>query len=256
LACERQQGCFECRTATPVSKIHKKIEKPGEGSLGFDTFCYYDGWKRIVLLLHDRNVNGGCMNIETSGMPASDSHLANKIAKLVEEKGWNQEDFARISNLNRHTVRLILNGGPKRKLRNATVSQCAEAFGLSVHDLRTLPVDRLLLRIRGKAPIDEESLKLLYDQAVLPELIRWLERNPQRATEFTTEEIQELLTMQDAGGPMERLGVEHFVEWIERRRKLLCQVRVVAGSEYLDVLETIVGLFFEKVGRNSRTNSR
>ena len=39
------------------------------------------------------------------------TELAFKIAKLVEERGWNQELFARISKLNRHTVRQILNAG-------------------------------------------------------------------------------------------------------------------------------------------------
>ena len=182
--------------------------------------------------------------------PGSEADLANKIAKLVEEKGWNQEDFARISNLNRHTVRMILHGGPKRRLRNATVSQCAEALGLSVNDLRTLSLDRLLMRVRGQAPADEEALKRLYAQAALPELTGWLERNPDRAAELRPDEVDELLVMQEPGGPLERLGVEHFVELIERRRKLLCQVRQIAGTEYLDALETVVGLFFEKVTRN------
>ena len=40
------------------------------------------------------------MNAVTAG-PNGD--LANKIARLVEERGWNQEDFARIANLNRHS---------------------------------------------------------------------------------------------------------------------------------------------------------
>ena len=71
--------------------------------------------------------------------------LANKITRLVEERGWNQEDFARISKLNRHTVRQILHGGPKRRLRNATVSQCAEALGLSVSELRTQPLSRYVV---------------------------------------------------------------------------------------------------------------
>ena len=66
------------------------------------------------------------MNAVTAG-PNGD--LANKIARLVEERGWNQEDFARISKLNRHTVRQILHGGPQRQLRNATVSQCARRWG-------------------------------------------------------------------------------------------------------------------------------
>ncbi len=173
--------------------------------------------------------------------------LALKIAKLVEEKGWNQEDFARISNLNRHTVRLILHGGKKRKRRNATVSQCAEALGLTVHELRSLPLDRLLMRIHGKVAADDEALKLLYDRATLPELTSWLQRNADRATELLPDEIEELLDMQAPGGPMERLGVEHFVELIERRRTLVSQVRMIAGTEYLDTLETLVKLMFDKV---------
>ena len=173
--------------------------------------------------------------------------LARKIAKLVEEKGWNQEDFARISNLNRHTVRQILHGGSKRRLRNATVSQCAEALGLTVNELRSLPIDRLLMRMHGKVPADDEALKLLYDRATLPELVSWLQRNPDRAAELRPDEIEELLEMQAPGGPMERLGVEHFVELIERRRRLMCQVRIIAGTEYLDLLEQLVGLLYEKV---------
>ena len=108
---------------------------------------------------------------------AAGAELANKIARLVEERGWNQEDFACISKLNRHTVRQILHGGPKRRLRNATVSQCAEALGLTVSELRNLPLERLLPRMHGKPPADEEALKLLYERATLPDLVNWLERN-------------------------------------------------------------------------------
>jgi transcriptional regulator with XRE-family HTH domain len=183
----------------------------------------------------------------STGAPAAGGDLALKIARLVEEKGWNQEDFARISNLNRHTVRQILHGGPKRKLRNATVSQCAEALGLTVSELRSLPLDRLLMRVHGKVPADDEALKLLYDRATLPDLVSWLERNPDRAAELQPDEVEELLQMQAPGGPMERLGVEHFVELIERRRRLICQVRQIAGTEYLELMEQLVGLVFEKV---------
>src|SRR6266536_66386 len=187
----------------------------------------------------------------TTGDPGAGGELAHKIAKLVEEKGWNQEDFARISNLNRHTVRLILHGGPKRRLRNATVSQCADALGLTVNELRTLPLDRLLMRVHGKVPADEEALKLLYERATLPEFVNWLERNPDRAAELRPDEIHELLDLQAAGGPMERLGVEHFVELIERRRTLIRQVRLIAGTEYMDLLEKMVGLMAEKVTRGN-----
>jgi len=184
------------------------------------------------------------MNAVTAG---SGSDLSNKIARLVEEKGWNQEDFARISKLNRHTVRQILHGGPKRRLHNATVSQCAEALGLTVSELRNLPLDRLLPRMHGKPPADDEALKLLYERAALPDLVSWLERNRDRAAEFRPDEIQEMLDMQSPGGPLDKLGVERCVDMIERRRMLVAQVKVIAGTEYLELLEQLVRLMLEKV---------
>ena len=71
---------------------------------------------------------------------ADGPELSFKIGKLVEEKGWNQEDFARISNLNRHTVRQILHGGPKRRLRNATVGflKTLVTEGADVYQLSSL----------------------------------------------------------------------------------------------------------------------
>jgi transcriptional regulator with XRE-family HTH domain len=175
------------------------------------------------------------------------AELANKIARLVEERGWNQEDFARISQLNRHTVRQILHGGPKRKLRNATVSQCSEALGLTVSELRNLPLERLLPRMHGKPPADEEALNLLTQRAALPDFVAWLGRNADRATQFLPDEVQELLDMQGPGGPLEKLGVENCVDLIERRRAIVRQVRAIAGTEYLDLLEQLVKLMHEKV---------
>ena len=190
--------------------------------------------------------------------------LAYKIARLVEEKGWNGEDFARISQLNRHTVRQILQSGgdrpdkagDARRLRNATVGQCAVAFGLTVNELRSLPLDRLLARVHGHPPGGEEALQLLADRATLPEFVTWLERNPDRAAAFRPDEVGEVLDLQAAGGPMERLGVEHFVGLIERRRELLRRVGVVAGTEYLAFLEQFVGLVFDKVQRSSDQGDR
>ncbi len=168
--------------------------------------------------------------------------LANKIARLVEERGWNQEDFARISQLNRHTVRTILNSDANRRLRNATVSQCAEALGLTVNELRTLPLERLLPRMHGKRPADEALLKMLAANSTLPELTAWLERNDERCAEFNEDEVEELLKMQEPGGALERLGVEQCVEMLERRRRLLAQVRTIAGTEYLELVEQVVEL--------------
>jgi hypothetical protein len=174
-------------------------------------------------------------------------NLAHKIARLVEERGWNQEDFARIANLNRQTARQILvHGG--RRLRNVTISRCAKALGLPVNDLRNLPLERLLPRMNGQAPLqNEERLQQLYERATQPELLAWLERNPERARQLTAEDVDELLSMQGTGGPLNNFGVERFIELMTRKRKLIQQVTAIAGTEYLDLLEKLVDLLYEKV---------
>jgi hypothetical protein len=138
-------------------------------------------------------------------------------------------------------------GGPKRRLRNATVGQCANALGLTVAELRNLPLERLLPRMHGKPPEDADALNVLYERATLPDLVGWLDRNKERAARLLPEEVQELLDMQAPNGPLEKFGVENGVELIERRRKLVCMVREIAGTEYLDLVEQLVRLVYDKV---------
>lgn len=171
--------------------------------------------------------------------------LAGKIARLVQERGWNQEEFARLADLNRQTVRqILLEGG--RKLRNTTVSACARALGLPVNDLRNLPLDRLLARVNGQAPLPpEDPVRVLYEKANNPQLLAWIERNPDRARELSADEVEELLTIPEE--TLTNFGIEHFVEAIERKRKLIQQVHTIAGTEYVELLEKLVALLYDKV---------
>jgi transcriptional regulator with XRE-family HTH domain len=185
-----------------------------------------------------------------NGQPlVSHADLAAKIARLVEERGWNLEDFARQAGLNRQTIRQIMaRANGTHRLRNTTISACARALGLSVNELRTLPLDRLLPRMHTPPALPADTdLHRLYDQATQPELLAWLERNLERACQLSAEEIDELLSLQGTGGPLTAFGVEHFVEVIERKRRLIERVHAIAGTEYLDLLEQFVGLLFEKV---------
>jgi transcriptional regulator with XRE-family HTH domain len=178
-------------------------------------------------------------------MTETQPNLCAKIARLVEERGWNQEEFARNADLNRLTVRSIFQGG-QRRLHNATVSACARALGLSVNDLRNLPLDRLLPRMHTPVAAGE-SVRLLYERVAQPELMGWIERNPDRAARLTPQEIDELLSLQGTGGPLTAFGVAHWVELIERKRRLLEQAATIAGTEYLDLLEQFVGVLYEKI---------
>lgn len=175
----------------------------------------------------------------------SDS-LCPKIARLAEERGWNQEEFARIANLNRLTIRNIFLGG-RRRLHNATVSACARALGLTVADLRTLPFERLAVLMSARPAALFDPRKHLFEQATQPELLAWLERNPERAAQLSQVEMDELLSLQGTGGPLTAFGVAHFVELIERKRRLMEQAAAIAGTEYIDLLEQIVQLLYEKI---------
>jgi transcriptional regulator with XRE-family HTH domain len=174
--------------------------------------------------------------------------LAAKIERLIRERGWNQEDLARNAGLNRQTIRQILRPTAERKLRNATVSACAVALGLTVGELCDFPVEQLLPRMHTRRPGGKEvSLQRLYEEATQPELLAWAERNPERARELSDAEIDELLSIQGTGGPLSSLGVEHYVQLLERKRKLIHQVHAIAGTEYLGLLEQFVTVLFEKV---------
>ena len=171
--------------------------------------------------------------------------LCAKIARLVEERGWNQEEFARQANLHRLTARHSLLG-PERRLHNATVGACARALGLSVAELRVEPLPRLLPKMRLPASSPDGARRLL-EEAMQPELKAWLERNPERAGQLTAAEIDELLSLQGTGGPLTTFGVAHYVSLLERRRKLLAKVTAVTGTEYIDFLEQFVDMLFEKI---------
>ncbi|MFO0880634.1 MAG: helix-turn-helix transcriptional regulator [Gemmataceae bacterium] len=178
-----------------------------------------------------------------------DAHvaLAEKIRRLVEERGWNQEEFARIARLNRHTVRQILQTGPTRRLRNATISSCAKALGLTVSELRTHALERLLPRMVEGAVSSDDLLRKKHAEATQPELRAWIERNPERARRLSLVEFDEILALQGLDGPLTAFGVDAFIQRIERRRKLVERVQVIAGTEYLELLEQLVTLLYDRV---------
>ncbi len=185
-----------------------------------------------------------------NGQTASDAlDLSTKIARLIEECGWSQESFARAAGLNRQTVGQILLPEGNRRLRNATVSACAQALGLTVNELRNAPLERLLPRMHRRQADGGENhgLRRLYEEATQPQLLAWIERNADRAGQLTSAEIDELLSLQGTGGPLSSFGVEHFVDLVERKRKLIQRMHAIAGTEYLGLLEQFVELLYAKV---------
>jgi transcriptional regulator with XRE-family HTH domain len=174
--------------------------------------------------------------------------LSGRIARLVQERGWNQEQFARHAGLNRQTARDILQPSAQRRLRNDTVCRCARALGLTVNDLRCAPLDYLMARAAPPpASSADAATGRLYEEATQPELQAWLSRNPERAHGLSSEAIDELLSLQGTGGPLTSAGVDHFVDLIERKQKMIEQLQTIACTEYVDMLEQFIALLYEKV---------
>ena len=53
--------------------------------------------------------------------------------------------------------------------------------------------------------------------------------------------------MQGSGAALSSMGVERFIEFLERKRRLMGQVQVIAGTEYIELLEQLVKLIHDKV---------
>ena len=64
---------------------------------------------------------------------------------------------------------------------------------------------------------------------------------------MNADELDELMSLQGVGGPLTPFGVAEFVQRLERRRRLIQKVIAVAGTEYVDLLESFVEVLFEKV---------
>jgi hypothetical protein len=90
-------------------------------------------------------------------------------------------------------------------------------------------------------------LKLLQDRATQPELIAWVRDQPERVAKLAYAEAVELLDIQGANGPLARIGVDKYVELIERKRRLLERVGAIAATEYLGFLEQFVDMLHDRI---------
>ena len=78
-------------------------------------------------------------------------------------------------------------------------------------------------------------------------MLAWLERNAERARQLSATDVDELLALQEHGGALTAIGVERFIELLERKRELADRIRILAGTEYLELLEKFVEILYEKV---------
>lgn len=163
----------------------------------------------------------------------------DKLRLLIHASGLSQQDFAKRAGVHRNTVQKIVRGQLSR-LRNATLVRCAQALGLSLHQLISRPTEELssLILARGTKTLD------LAEQ---PALQTWIRENPERAASFSPDELEELASHFGTGGSLTAEGVEHYARVIERRRALLYKVSILAQTAYLDLLEELVESLYRRV---------
>lgn len=174
-----------------------------------------------------------------SDTPAA-APLADKLARLVLEKGWTQQQFAAAAGLNRLTVRRILERRPSW-LRGDTVKACATALGFTVDEVTHTPLPTLLARLQTPANTSNDE----YLQQRQPQLAEWLAANPKH--DLTADEIAEVASIQGVGGQLSEEGVRHFIDRVRRKRVLLRHVEILAGTPYLEMLEELTSLMLAKL---------
>ena len=171
--------------------------------------------------------------------------LCAKIARLVQERGWSRQTFARQAGLHRLTVSRIL-AGVERRLHAATVEACAKAFGFTALELRSESTERLLGR-RASPYAGAEAKQRLFEETMPPEVREWLRDHPDRVAQLSPEEVDELLSLRESSEPLTAFAVSELIHRIERRRRLMQKVSTIAGTEFVDFLETLVDLVHDKI---------
>ena len=154
--------------------------------------------------------------------------LGSKIACLVREKGWTQQEFARRAGLSRQTAREILAQPGPRSLRNRTIFGCAQALGVRVEDLRGQSVKELLkaLTLPRRSWLEAADG---HELATQPVVRTWLEDHPEWAAQLAPDELGELLSMQGTGGPLTADGVDQAARRNQRRKQAARGARSSAG---------------------------
>ena len=70
---------------------------------------------------------------------------------------------------------------------------------------------------------------------------------PGATAQLTPEEADELLGMEGPNGILAQMGAEHCIERIERETSPDGRVAAIASTDYVDLLEQLVGLMFDKI---------
>ena len=174
--------------------------------------------------------------------------LAAKIARLVEERGWNQEEFARIARVNRHTARQILLRVGGRSLRNSTILACARRW---VCRSTTCAACRWRSCCRSCATPSRPTARLACAASTNRRRSRswspgW-NATPTGRAASRPRNATSCWPCKARPGRSSTFGVEGFVQRLERRRRIVERIHAIAGTEYLDLLEQFVDLLHDRV---------
>ena len=180
-----------------------------------------------------------------SRMNDAPAGLCAKIARLVQERGWSRQTFARQAGLHRLTVSHIL-GGVERRLHAATVEACAKAFGFTALELRAESAERLIGR-HASPYATTEAKQRLFEETMPPDVRDWLRDHAEQVAQLSPDELDELLSLRESGEPFTAFAVSDLVRRIERRRQLIHKVSTIAGTEFAEFLETLVDLVYDKI---------
>ncbi len=158
------------------------------------------------------------------------NHAKENLQRLVAAAGMSIHQVAKLTGLDKRTIRGILNGVKKPHAR--TLHRLAEGLGVSVDEFFLDPAQLLYRRFdRLTNPLVEEivsSHAALFDG-------------------WTEADFDELHSRVGMGGPLTREGALYAVQHMNRKRELHGKLDVLLESSHAEVAADILDVLYEKI---------
>ena len=152
------------------------------------------------------------------------------VRRLMARLNLTQQDIVDASGLDERTLRSLLQGTTRPQMR--TLHKLAVGLGVEVDELFHDPA--------------HES-QSIFDRATNPVVSSVIDAEPERFTDWTTAEFDELFSRMAVGGELTEEGVLASAQAINARRELLSQVAVVLESGEAELLREFVAMLYRRV---------
>ncbi len=155
---------------------------------------------------------------------------AHNIRRLMARNGMTLRDLVQAAGLHERTVKAAMNGAGKPHAR--TLHRLAIGLGVSADELFQHPAAARASR---------------FNQQTNPAVSALVAHDPQRFSEWTETDFEELYSHFGTGGALTTEGAEKVVAAIDQKRAVHRKVALLLESNQAELLVGFVDLLYQKI---------